>query len=144
MIDHWWQTESGWPIAANCLGIEALAGEARIADEAGARLRRRRCSTRLGRRGRRRRRRARSPSSCRCRRARCRRSGTTTTVSCELPRRRYPGHYVTGDGGYFDDDGYLFVMGRIDDVINVAGHRLSTGAIEEVIADASRRWPSAP
>jgi propionyl-CoA synthetase len=46
----------------------------------------------------------------------------------------YPGYYLTGDGGHFDDDGYLFVMGRIDDVINVAGHRLSTGAIEEVLA----------
>jgi propionyl-CoA synthetase len=46
----------------------------------------------------------------------------------------HPGYYLTGDGGHFDDDGYLFVMGRIDDVINVAGHRLSTGAIEEVLA----------
>ncbi len=46
----------------------------------------------------------------------------------------FPGYYLTGDGGYVDDDGYLFVMGRIDDVINVAGHRLSTGAIEEVVA----------
>ena len=46
----------------------------------------------------------------------------------------FPGHYLTGDGGMIDADGYLFVMGRIDDVINVAGHRLSTGAIEEVVA----------
>ncbi len=46
----------------------------------------------------------------------------------------YPGYYLTGDGGYLDEDGYLFVMGRIDDVINVAGHRLSTGAIEAVLA----------
>src|SRR5690606_1608233 len=46
----------------------------------------------------------------------------------------HPGYYLTGDGGRFDEDGYLFVMGRIDDVINVAGHRLSTGAIEEVLA----------
>src|SRR5205823_6511584 len=46
----------------------------------------------------------------------------------------FPGHYVTGDGGYMDEDGYLYVMGRIDDVINVAGHRLSTGAMEEVVA----------
>ena len=44
----------------------------------------------------------------------------------------YPGYYLTGDGGYLDEDGYLFVMGRTDDVINVAGHRLSTGAMEEV------------
>ncbi len=48
--------------------------------------------------------------------------------------RRYPGYYLTGDGGYRDEDGYLFVMGRTDDVINVAGHRLSTGAIEAVLA----------
>ena len=47
---------------------------------------------------------------------------------------RYPGYYLTGDAGYRDEDGYLFVMSRIDDVINVAGHRLSTGAIEEVLA----------
>src|SRR5207244_6323218 len=47
---------------------------------------------------------------------------------------RYPGSYLTGDGGYVDEDGYLFVMGRVDDVINVAGHRLSTGLIEEVLA----------
>src|SRR5204862_6790232 len=46
----------------------------------------------------------------------------------------FPDHYVTGDGGYVDEDGYLFVMGRIDDVINVAGHRLSTGAMEAVLA----------
>ncbi len=45
-----------------------------------------------------------------------------------------PGYYTSGDGGYIDDDGYVFVMGRVDDVINVAGHRLSTGEIEEVIA----------
>jgi propionyl-CoA synthetase len=47
---------------------------------------------------------------------------------------RYPGWYLTGDGGHLDDDGYLFVMGRIDDVINVSGHRLSTGAMEEILA----------
>jgi propionyl-CoA synthetase len=46
----------------------------------------------------------------------------------------HPGHYVTGDGGAFDEDGYLYVMGRIDDVINVAGHRLSTGEMEEIVA----------
>jgi propionyl-CoA synthetase len=46
----------------------------------------------------------------------------------------FPGYYLTGDGGYMDEDGYVFVMGRIDDVINVAGHRLSTGGMEEVLA----------
>ena len=48
---------------------------------------------------------------------------------------RFPAYYVSGDGGYFDDDGYLFVMGRIDDVINVSGHRLSTGEMEEIVAN---------
>jgi propionyl-CoA synthetase len=48
--------------------------------------------------------------------------------------REYPGYYLTGDGGHLDEDGYLYVMGRIDDVINVAGHRLSTGSIEAVLA----------
>ncbi len=47
---------------------------------------------------------------------------------------RVPGFYLTGDGGFFDEDGYLFVMGRVDDVINVAGHRLSTGEMEEIVA----------
>ncbi len=47
---------------------------------------------------------------------------------------RYEGYYLTGDGGYLDEDGYLFVMGRTDDVINVAGHRLSTGSMEEVLS----------
>ena len=46
----------------------------------------------------------------------------------------YPGYYFTGDGGYLDDDGYVYIMGRVDDVINVAGHRLSTGAMEEIVA----------
>ena len=49
----------------------------------------------------------------------------------------YPGYYFTGDGGYFDEDGYVYIMGRVDDVINVAGHRLSTGAMEEIVAKHS-------
>jgi len=48
---------------------------------------------------------------------------------------QFPGYYVSGDGGYIDEDGYVFVMGRMDDVINVAGHRLSTGEMEEIVAD---------
>ncbi|MGZ4432008.1 MAG: propionyl-CoA synthetase, partial [Gaiellales bacterium] len=132
VIDHWWQTESGWPIAANCLGVERLpirAGSAakpvpgydvRILDPEGDDM----------------------PV------------GTQGAVTIRLPlppgslttlwnaddrfvssyMSRYPGHYVTGDGGYLDEDGYLYVMGRVDDVINVAGHRLSTGAMEEVLA----------
>ena len=82
---------------------------------------------RRGRRGPARRSRARSPCACPCR------PGTLPTLWNDDERcvasylARYPGWYLTGDGGHIDEDGYLFVMGRIDDVINVAGHRLSTG-----------------
>lgn len=132
VIDHWWQTETGWPIAANPMGAEQLplkAGsptvpmpgyDVRILDEHGH-------DCPAGKEG-----------------AICIRlplpPGTLPTLWNAQDRYRasylteYPGYYLTGDGGHFDDDGYLFVMGRIDDVINVAGHRLSTGAIEEVLA----------
>jgi propionyl-CoA synthetase len=133
VIDHWWQTESGWPIAANCLGIEhlpvkpgsptrAVPGyEVRIldpgtGDEVGA-GREGAVAIRLP-----------LPPGCL----------PTLWNDDERFVRSYlttfPGYYTTGDGGYVDDDGYLYVMGRTDDVINVAGHRLSTGAMEEVIA----------
>ncbi len=55
----------------------------------------------------------------------------------------FSGYYLTGDGGYLDEDGYLFVMGRTDDVINVAGHRLSTGSMEAVLAEHPPPWPNA-
>ena len=132
VIDHWWQTETGWPIAANPMGAEQLplkAGsptvpmpgyDVRILDEHGH-------DCPAGKEG-----------------AICIRlplpPGTLPTLWNAQDRYRasylteYPGYYLTGDGGHFDDEGYLFVMGRIDDVINVAGHRLSTGAIEEVLA----------
>ena len=132
VIDHWWQTETGWAIAANPVGIEQLplkAGsptvpmpgyDVRILHHDG--------------------------SGCE--------PGTEGAICIRLPLPpgtlptlwgddarfeasylcEHPGYYLTGDGGYLDDDGYLFVMGRIDDVINVAGHRLSTGAIEAVVA----------
>ena len=132
VIDHWWQTETGWPIAANCLGLEPLpvkpgsptkpvpGYDVRILDDEGSEL----------------------PS------------GSSGHIALRLPLppgclptlwnddegfvraylSRFPGHYATGDGGYSDADGYLWVMGRTDDVINVAGHRLSTGAIEEVLS----------
>jgi propionyl-CoA synthetase len=131
VVDHWWQTETGWPIAANCMGIEPLPIKAgsptkpvpgynvQILDADGNRL----------------------PN------------GEEGSVVIKLPLppgclptlwqddKRYleyvterPGYYVTGDGGRFDTDGYLFIMGRIDDVINVAGHRLSTGAMEEIVS----------
>jgi propionyl-CoA synthetase len=132
VIDHWWQTETGWPIAANPMGIEQLpvkpgsptkpvpGYDVRILDEAGHE-----CAP--GAEG------AvviRSPLP----------PGTLQTLWGDDERfersyfSTFPGYYLTGDGGNIDQDGYLSVMGRIDDVINVAGHRLSTGAMEEIIA----------
>ena len=131
VVDHWWQTETGWPIAANCMGIEPLPIKAgsptkpvpgyhvQILDGDGNQLQ----------------------------------NGEEGAVVIKLPLppgclptlwqddKRYldyvterPGYYVTGDGGRFDTDGYLYIMGRIDDVINVAGHRLSTGSMEEIVS----------
>ena len=73
-------------------------------------------------------------ASCRCPRVRCRPCGTPTRATTESYLTEFPGYYKTGDAGFIDDDGYVYVMTRTDDVINVAGHRLSTGAIEEVLA----------
>jgi propionyl-CoA synthetase len=132
VIDHWWQTETGWSIAADPMGIEQMPvkpGSATVpmpgydvhiltanGDE---------CDT--GEEG-----------------AICIKlplpPGTLPTLWGDDDRyvasylKAFPGYYLSGDGGYLDEDGYLFVMGRTDDVINVAGHRLSTGAIEAVLA----------
>ena len=132
VIDHWWQTESGWAIVANPAGIELLelkAGsptrpmpgwDVRVLDPRGEPV----------------------PA------------GTDGAIVVKLPMPPgslptlwkddqrfvesylsvYDGYYLTGDGGHLDADGYMFVMGRTDDVINVAGHRLSTGSMEEVLA----------
>ena len=132
VIDHWWQTESGWPMAANPMGIEQLPVKAgsptvavpgydiRVLDDEGNEVPR----------------------------------GTSGYIMVKLPlppgclntlwgnRKRYhdaylsrfEGYYLTGDAGVMDEEGYLWVMSRIDDVINVAGHRLSTGALEEALA----------
>ncbi|MDI3336214.1 propionate-CoA ligase PrpE [Defluviimonas aestuarii] len=132
VIDHWWQTETGWAIAANPLGIEqlpvkigspsvAMPGyDVKVLDEGGHPV---------------------AP-------------GTLGAIAVKLPlppgtlptlwnaearyRKSYlttfPGYYETGDAGMIDEDGYLYIMARTDDVINVAGHRLSTGAMEEVLA----------
>ena len=133
VIDHWWQTETGWPIAADLMGLDPMATkpgsptvpvpgyDVHVVDPAtGADV----------------------PP------------GSTGELVVRLPLPpgclptlwgddqrfidsylvRYPGAYVTGDGGYRDSDGYLYVMGRTDDVINVAGHRLSTGEMEAVLA----------
>ena len=133
VIDHWWQTETGWAIAGNPVGLGqlpvkhgsptvAMPGyDVRVVDEA--------CK-----RGAARTRWARSWSSCRCRRPACRRCGSRTSASSESYLAEFPGYYKTADAGFKDDDGYIYVMGRTDDIINVAGHRLSTGGMEEVLA----------
>ena len=132
VVDHWWQTESGWPMLATLVGLEGMpaprAGSAghsvpgydvQILDEAGQPV----------------------PA------------GTTGLVAVRLPLppgcfptlwqddaryqdylNTFPGYYLSGDGGYRDSEGYTYIMGRVDDVINVAGHRLSTGEMEEILA----------
>ena len=132
VTDHWWQTETGWPIAANLMGLEpmpAKAGSAtmpvpgfdvRIFDEAGVEVPAGTEGLIL----------VKTPLPPGCM------TGVWGDDSKfeEIYLSQNPGYYLTGDGGHFDTDGYLFVMGRVDDVINVAGHRLSTGEIEEIIA----------
>jgi len=131
IIDHWWQTETGWAIAANMMGVEPMPvkpGSAtvpvpgyniEILDDNGNELangQQGNIAIKLP-----------LPPSC------------LTTIWGDIERFKasyletFPGYYVSGDGGYFDEDGYLFVMGRTDDVINVSGHRLSTGEMEEII-----------
>lgn len=131
VLDHWWQTETGWAIAANLHGLESMPVKPgsstvpvpgfniEILDEAGKQLPANEqgfIAIKLP-----------LPPSC------------LTTIWGDVERFKsnyletYPGYFTTGDGGYFDDDGYLFIMGRVDDVINVAGHRLSTGEMEEVL-----------
>jgi propionyl-CoA synthetase len=132
VVDNWWQTETGWPIVANLRGLEPMpikpgspsvpvpGYDVRVLDEHGNTL----GPNREG--------------------AICLHlplpPGTLPTLWGDDERfvasylRAFDGHYLSGDGGYVDDDGYVFVMGRTDDVINVAGHRLSTGSMEAVIA----------
>jgi len=132
VVDHWWQTETGWAIAANCIGLEPLAikpgspsvavpgYDVQVLDEHGARVE----------------------------------PGVEGAICIKLPMppgtlptlwrddERYvsgylaahEGYYLTGDGGYIDEEGYIYVMGRTDDVLNVAGHRLSTGSLEAALA----------
>jgi propionyl-CoA synthetase len=132
VIDHWWQTETGWAIAANCAGIERLpvkpgsptrpvpGWDVQVLDELGNRA---------------------GPDQEGAVVVRLPLPPGSLPTLWQADQRyvdayltRYPGYYLTGDGGFFDQDGYLYVMGRVDDVINVAGHRLSTGAMEEVLA----------
>jgi len=133
VIDHWWQTETGWAICGNLMGIEAkdpkpgsatlpipgfnvqildAEGNPMPAGEQGS------IAIKLP-----------LPPSCL----------PTIWNNHERFKAGYlsdlPGYYTSGDGGYKDEDGYVFIMGRTDDVINVAGHRLSTGEMEEIVAD---------
>jgi len=133
IIDHWWQTETGWPVASNPMGIEALPikkGSPTVAMP-GYNIN------------------VLSEDKIEVER------GSLGAISIKLPLppgslptlwnadERYiasyltsfPGYYETGDAGYQDEDGYLYIMSRTDDVINVAGHRLSTGAMEEVLSN---------
>jgi len=132
VIDHWWQTESGWPMAANCLGIEHLkvkhgsptravpGWDIRVVDGDGREVKRGETGAIV----------ARLPLP----------PGSLPTLWNADERYRtsylktFPGCYQTGDAGYMDEEGYLYIMARTDDIINVAGHRLSTGAMEEVLA----------
>jgi propionyl-CoA synthetase len=132
VVDNWWQTETGWPICANPVGLERLpikAGspsvpmpgyDVQLLDPSGA------------------------PVPAGTEGSICLRlpmpPGTLPTLWQDDDRyvasylSAFEGYYLTGDGGYVDEDGYVFVMGRTDDVLNVAGHRLSTGALEAAIA----------
>ncbi|MCK8086928.1 propionyl-CoA synthetase [Vibrio sp. 1CM8B] len=131
VIDHWWQTETGWAISANPTGLESLPVKAgsstkpvpgyqvEILNELGEVAQPNQQGFVALKRP--------LPPGC------------LPTVWRNHDRfesgylSQFPGYYVSGDGGYLDEDGYLFIMGRIDDVINVAGHRLSTGEMEEIV-----------
>lgn len=132
VIDHWWQTETGWAIAANPMGIEqmpvkagsptvAMVGyDVRILDDQGNEKRAGEMGDIVIKQP--------LPPSC----LPTLWNNEQRFVDAYL--RTHPGHYLTGDAGYKDADGYLWIMSRTDDVINVAGHRLSTGQMEEVLA----------
>ncbi len=132
VIDHWWQTETGWPIGANSIGLGAFPVKAgsctkpvpgydvRILNEGGYEVEAGKIGSIV----------VKLPLP----------PGTLTTLwnnddgFIKAYLNHYPGYYVTADAGFKDDDGYLSIMSRTDDIINVAGHRLSTGAMEEVLA----------
>ena len=133
VVDHWWQTETGWAISSNPRGIENFAAKAgsstlptpgfkiEILDPLGNKVPPSSQGSVVIKRP--------LPPSC------------FTTIWGDHDRfeksyfSQYPGYYLTGDGGFIDEQGYIFIMGRTDDVINVAGHRLSTGEMEEVVAN---------
>ena len=132
VIDHWWQTETGWAVAGNLLGEGLFEVRAGSAGKALPGLGSYRWSMNPGPRFRRVRQLNRLPPAAAARGAAHPLAGRRA-VPRDLPDRIH-GCYSTGDAGYMDAEGYLYVMTRTDDVINVAGHRLSTGALEEVLA----------
>ncbi|MFH2060926.1 MAG: propionyl-CoA synthetase [Pseudomonadota bacterium] len=133
VIDHWWQTETGWAIAANCMGIEILpvkygsptkavpGWDMHVLDENCQPVPAGKIGTLA----------AKLPLP----------PGTLPTLWQNDERfikaylAEFPGYFTTSDAGFIDEDGYVYVMARTDDIINVAGHRLSTGAMEEILAD---------
>ncbi len=132
VIDHWWQTETGWAICANCMGIEQLpvvhgsptvpapGWDVRVVDEGNNEVKAGEIGALV----------VRLPLP----------PGTFPTLwnaddrFIEAYLEEFPGYYKTADAGYIDENGYVYVMSRTDDIINVAGHRLSTGAMEEVLS----------
>ena len=132
VIDHWWQTETGWSICANCTGLEKLpvkhgspskpvpGWDIHVLDEGGNEAKGGEIGALV----------AKLPMP----------PGTLPTLwnadqrFHEAYLAEFPGYYKTADAGFIDEDGYVFVMARTDDIINTAGHRLSTGAMEEVLA----------
>jgi propionyl-CoA synthetase len=132
VIDHWWQTETGWPIAANCIGLELLSVkpgscgkpapgyDVRVLDDDGSEI----TDDRIGNIA------IKLPLPPGCFPT----LWKNDAAYVESYLDSYPGYYKTADAGYKDADGYLWIMSRTDDIINVAGHRLSTGALEEVLA----------
>jgi propionyl-CoA synthetase len=132
VIDHWWQTETGWAIAANCVGIERLPVKAGSVGPAapGWDVRALHSNGDEVEPG--------EPGAIACKLPLPPGSLTGLWQAEDRFRSSYletfPGYYETGDAGFIDADGYVNVMSRTDDVINVAGHRLSTGSLEEVLA----------
>ncbi len=137
VIDHWWQTETGWAIVANCLGIEPLpvkpgsptkpvpGYDVQVLDDNGEVV----APGTIGRIM------IRLPLPPGCLPSLWGPSGHGDERFVQSYLSAQAGYYLSGDAGYFDEDGYLYVMSRIDDIINVAGHRLSTGAMEGVLAN---------
>ena len=133
VIDHWWQTETGWCDRRQSGRPRPAAGQARLADGGDARLRRARRRRGLPRRAGEQDGLDRGQAAAAAGAA-CRRLWQADERFRESYLDEFPGYYKTADAGFKDEDGYIFVMGRTDDIINVAGHRLSTGGMEEVLA----------